>query len=139
VDGGEIAHAQPPEHAVDQSARLPGNRAVSLAVDDEPPARERRDPERLRIPATHAHERAAHVRSIGEMQRHAARMSISAFTRVFDALWKSGYRFSDKDMRKKLLTRIPVSPRRPPGCRPSWRGSSSPRRRARRATRSPSS
>jgi hypothetical protein len=28
-------------------------------------------------------------------------MSISAFTRVFNALWKSGHRFSDKDMRKK--------------------------------------
>jgi hypothetical protein len=26
-------------------------------------------------------------------------MSTSAFTRVFDALWKSGYRFSDEDMR----------------------------------------
>ena len=27
-------------------------------------------------------------------------MSISAFTRVFNALWKSGDRFSDKDMRQ---------------------------------------
>jgi hypothetical protein len=36
-------------------------------------------------------------------------MSISAFTRVFDALWKSGYRFSDKDMRKtRNLGRIPI-------------------------------
>jgi hypothetical protein len=26
-------------------------------------------------------------------------MSISAFTRVFDALWKSGNRFSEKDTR----------------------------------------
>jgi hypothetical protein len=27
-------------------------------------------------------------------------MSISAFTRVFNALWKNGHRFSDKDMRR---------------------------------------
>jgi hypothetical protein len=38
-------------------------------------------------------------------------MSIGAFTRVFDALWKSGYRFSDKDMRKtRNLGSVPIRP-----------------------------
>jgi hypothetical protein len=51
-------------------------------------------------------------------------MDISAFTRVFDALWKSGYRFSDKDMRKsRNLGRIPIRPERdaPERAAASWR------------------
>ena len=40
-------------------------------------------------------------------------MPISAFTRVFNALWKSGSQFSDKDMRKsRNPERIPIRPER---------------------------
>ena len=35
-------------------------------------------------------------------------MSISAFTRVFNALWKSGNRFSEKDMRQATSLVVPI-------------------------------
>src|SRR5258706_324589 len=39
VDGGKIACAEPPQHAVHAAARLRGNRPKTFRIDDETPAR----------------------------------------------------------------------------------------------------
>src|SRR5262245_19413520 len=57
------------------TARPRRDRAEALRIDDEAPARKHRDADRLGVPATRAHERAAHVRSVGEMQRHPVRLA----------------------------------------------------------------
>src|SRR5262249_2211741 len=75
VDGGEIARAQPPQHAMHATTRPRRDRTEALGIDDEAPARKHRDADRLGVPPTPAHERAAHVRSIGEMQRHPVRLA----------------------------------------------------------------
>src|SRR5262249_37022330 len=72
---GEIARAQPPQHAMHATARPRRDRAEALRIDDEAPARKHGDADRLGVPATRAHERAAHVRSVGEMQRHPVRLA----------------------------------------------------------------
>src|SRR5262249_38886969 len=63
------------EHAMDALTRARRDRAEALGIDDEAPARKRRGADRLGAPAARAHERAAHVRSVGEMQRHPVRLA----------------------------------------------------------------
>src|SRR5262249_57808945 len=75
VEGGKVARAQPPQHAMDALTRPRRDRAEALGIDDEAPARKRRGADRLGAPAARAHERAAHVRSVGEMQRHPVRLA----------------------------------------------------------------
>jgi hypothetical protein len=69
--------------------------------------------ETVRQRARIAVDRCEQLRSRNLCVIPTSRMSISAFTRVFNALWKSGNRFSEKDMRRsKNLERIPIQPKR---------------------------
>src|SRR5262249_19160600 len=70
VDGGEVARGQAPEYAIGGAARRGRGRADAVAVAHEPPARQGSNAERGRARAARAHQRAAHVRAIGEVERH---------------------------------------------------------------------
>src|SRR5262249_54983859 len=66
----QITQRHAPEPPAQEGAGMRRDRANAVRIDHKAPARERRHAERHRTRTARAHQRAAHVRAVGEVQRH---------------------------------------------------------------------
>src|SRR3972149_4883864 len=71
IEHGNIARGEPPQYAVHHFTRLRDHRGIAIGGDDEAMIIENGRPDRPRRWAPHAHQRPAHVRSVGKVGGHS--------------------------------------------------------------------